>query len=78
MIIDPVPFLANIALVAHADGSLSASELGQLEAIRQELKLKKRDYNEAIKLVEAGDYKPTPVGMLTPVTISGSCKIFHG
>ncbi len=49
MITDPVPFLANIALVAHADGKLCANELGQLEAIRQELKLKKRDYNEAVK-----------------------------
>jgi hypothetical protein len=30
MISDVVPFLANIALVAHADGTLSAAELGQL------------------------------------------------
>jgi len=62
MISDPVPFMANIALVAHADGKLSPNELGQLEAIRQELKLKKSDFNAAIKLVERGDYQPTPVG----------------
>src|SRR3990170_1418139 len=62
MIADPVPFLANIALVAHADGKLSASELGQLEAIRTEFKFKKSDYTAAIRLVEQGGHKMTPVG----------------
>jgi len=62
MISDPVPFMANLAVVAHADGTLSASELGQLEAIRQEMKFKKSDYNAAIRLVENGDYRMTPVG----------------
>jgi RNA polymerase subunit RPABC4/transcription elongation factor Spt4 len=62
MIADPVPFLANIALVAHADRKLSASELGQLEAIRAELKFKKGDYTAAIRLVEQGSHKMTPVG----------------
>ena len=33
MIIDAIPFLANIAMVAHADGTLSATELGQIEMI---------------------------------------------
>lgn len=62
MIADPIPFLANIALVAHADGKLSASELGQLEAIRAELKFKKGDYTAAIRLIEQGGHKMTPVG----------------
>ncbi|EFK11225.1 conserved hypothetical protein [delta proteobacterium NaphS2] len=62
MVTDVVPFLANIALVAHADGTLSAAELGQLETIRKELKFKKSDYNAAIRLVADGDHKLTPVG----------------
>jgi len=62
MITDPVPFLANIALVAYADGVLSGNELAQLESIRQELKLKKSDYNAAKKIVEGGDYTTVPVG----------------
>lgn len=62
MITDAVPFVANIALVAHADGTLSASELGQLEAIRREMKFKKSEYNAAIRLVQDGQYKLTPVG----------------
>src|SRR5258708_21711158 len=61
MIADPIHFLANIALVAHADGKLSASELGQLEAIRTELKFKKNEYTAAIRLVEQGNHKMTPV-----------------
>ena len=62
MIADPIPFLANIALVAQADGKLSPSELGQLEAIRIELKFKKSDYTAAMRLVESGGHKMTPVG----------------
>ena len=62
MISDVVPFLANIALVAHADGTLSAAELGQLEAIRKEMKFKKSDYNAAVRLVQEGEYKLASVG----------------
>lgn len=62
MIPDPIPFLANIAHVAHADGKLSASELGQLEAIRSELNIKKGDYNKAITLVGKDAHELTPVG----------------
>jgi uncharacterized tellurite resistance protein B-like protein len=62
MISEPVPFLANIILVAHADGVLSANELGQLEAIRKLCKLKKRDFSAAIKLVEGGNHRLTPIG----------------
>ena len=62
MVTDAIPFMANIALVAHADGTLSAAELGQLEAIRKEMKFKKNDYNSAVRLVQNGEYKLTPVG----------------
>lgn len=62
MVHNVVPFLANIAVVAYADGTLSASELGQLEAIRKEFKFKKSDYNSAIRLVQDGEYKLTPIG----------------
>lgn len=62
MVSEPIPFLANIVLVVHANGKLSASELGQLESIRTELKFKKSDFNAAIRLVEQGNHKLTPVG----------------
>ncbi len=62
MIADVVPFLANILLLAHADGKLSAAESGQLEAIRKEMKFKKSDYSEAVRLVEQGEYKLSLVG----------------
>ena len=62
MISEPVPFLANIILIAHADGKLSPSELGQLEAIRKEFKFKKSDFNAAVRLVDQGNHKLTPVG----------------
>jgi hypothetical protein len=62
MISEPIPFLANIVIVARANGKLSVSELGQLEAIRTEFKFKKGDLNAAIRLVEQGSHKITPVG----------------
>ena len=62
MILEPIPFLANIVFVACADGKLSASELGQLDSICTELKFKKGDFNAAKRLVEQGNYKMTPVG----------------
>jgi len=54
--------MANAALVAHADGVLSAAELGQLEAIRKEMHFKKSEYKSAVQLVQNGEYKLTPVG----------------
>lgn len=62
MITDVVPFIANMAIVAHADGTLSAAELGQLEAIRKDMNFKKSDFNTAVRLVQSGEYKLTPVG----------------
>ena len=62
MIQNPIIFIANIVLVAHIDGKVSPSELAQLESIRAELKLKKSDLAAAIKLVESGNHKMSPVG----------------
>ncbi|NMA42905.1 MAG: zinc ribbon domain-containing protein [Oligosphaeraceae bacterium] len=62
MINEPVPFLANIALVARADGILSAAELGQLEAIRKEYGFKKSDFSAAVRLAESGNHALTLVG----------------
>ena len=57
MVFEPIPFLANIALVAHADGILSPSELGQIEAIRTEMKFRKGDFNKALALVGKDSHK---------------------
>ncbi len=62
MILEPIPFLANIVLVAHVNGKLSASELGLLDSIRSEIKFKKSDLKAAIRVVEQGNHKVTPVG----------------
>jgi uncharacterized tellurite resistance protein B-like protein len=62
MMMEPIPFLANIILVASADGILSASELGQLESIRKEYGIKKGELSKAIRLVESGNHKFTPMG----------------
>lgn len=62
MVTNAIPFLANIATVAYVDGTISTSELSQLEAIRKEMNFKKSDYNSAIRLVQNGEYKLTPVG----------------
>jgi uncharacterized tellurite resistance protein B-like protein len=62
LIPEPIPFLANIISVAYADGQLSASELGQLDAIRSDFKFKKSDYNSAVKLVEEGNHQLIPIG----------------
>lgn len=61
-ITEPIPFLANIALVSHADGELSSSEVAQLESIRNELGIKKGDYSRALKLVEQGLHSIVVVG----------------
>ena len=62
MIQNPIPFIANIVLMAHVKGNLSPSALAQLESVRSELKLKKSDLTSAVKLVESGTHKMTPVG----------------
>lgn len=62
MPVEPVPYLANIILVAQSSGSMSAVELGQLEEIRVDHKFKKGDFNTALRLVEQNAHKLTPVG----------------
>ncbi|MGJ8641803.1 MAG: TerB family tellurite resistance protein [Luteolibacter sp.] len=65
MIQDPIPFFANLSLVANADGKLTASELGQLEAIRADLKIKKGDSSKARALVAEGSYNLTSTGVFS-------------
>jgi len=62
MITDPIPFLANVIAVAHANGKLSPGELAQLEVVRSEFSFKKGDFTKATKLVEQGGHILTPVG----------------
>jgi hypothetical protein len=62
MISEPITFLANIILIAHADGNLSPVELQQIELIRNELNMGKGDLKEASKLVEQANYALTPIG----------------
>src|SRR5688500_15725976 len=62
MISDPVSFLANLFLVANANGKSSEAEREELEAIRNEFKFTKRDFKKAIGLVEQGKHTMTAVG----------------
>lgn len=62
MISEPIPFFANVALMARVDGKLSPSEVQQLEELRAELNIKKGDFNKAVSLVEKGAHAVTPVG----------------
>ncbi|MCB1225717.1 MAG: TerB family tellurite resistance protein [Verrucomicrobiales bacterium] len=59
---DPVPFLANVIFIAHADGQLSSGETAQLELIRAEMGFKKGDFNKAMRVVEQGGYQLQPAG----------------
>lgn len=54
--------MANVVSVAYADGKASPAELGQLEAIRIELGIKKPDYTAAMRRVEQGQLNVTPIG----------------
>jgi hypothetical protein len=62
MMNDPVPFLANVIAIAHADGKLSPGELAQLESMRSEIGFKRGDITKATKLVEQSGYVLSPVG----------------
>ena len=62
MISEPIPFLANIVVVARATANYLLPNSVSLEAIRSEFKFKKGDLNAAIRLVEQGNHKITPVG----------------
>lgn len=73
MINDPIPFLANIIAVAHANGQLSAGENAQLETIRTEFNFKKGDFSKAVKLVEQGQYQLTPVGSFADQVANLEC-----
>lgn len=62
MISEPVPFLANILLVAHADGRLSNTEQALMESIVKDLRLKKSDLSAAQALVSRRAFQIKPIG----------------
>lgn len=55
-------YLANIMVVARADGILSPKEDFALGEITASLKAKKKDISSAEKLASKPNYQPTPVG----------------
>jgi hypothetical protein len=61
---DHVTYLANVALLARADGSLSPRESAAIEEIRASVGARKGALREATKLVESGSYNLSAVGSL--------------
>ncbi|MBI2839230.1 MAG: zinc ribbon domain-containing protein [Acidobacteria bacterium] len=57
-----VAYLANVILVARADGALSSKELGAVEQIRQDIGAKKGDLAKATRMAEADGFFAAPVG----------------
>lgn len=57
-----VPYIANILLVAYADGKIVNSEESAIEEVRKRIKANKAHLKEAKKLVETGSFQPTKVG----------------
>jgi uncharacterized tellurite resistance protein B-like protein len=56
------PYLANVILLARADGSLSTRESAALEQIRQEIGGKRGDMTKAQRLAESDSYQLAKVG----------------
>ena len=57
-----VQYLANVLVVARADGSFGVREEAAMESIRLAIKAKKSDLNKAIKLAASDDFTLVPVG----------------
>ena len=57
-----VQYLANVLVVARADGSFGAREDAAMESIRQAIKAKKSELNKAIKLAGSDDFILVPPG----------------
>ncbi|MCK4626343.1 MAG: hypothetical protein KAV00_13580 [Phycisphaerae bacterium] len=55
-------YLANVLYVARADGTLHPNEENTAEEIRAELKAKKRDFNQAQKMVSDPNFSLKAVG----------------
>ena len=52
-----VQYLANVLVVARADGSFGAREEAAVESIRLAIKAKKSELNKASKLAGSDDFK---------------------
>ena len=57
-----VQYLANVLVVARADGSFGAREEAALESIRLAIKAKKSELNKASKLAGSDDFILVPAG----------------
>ncbi len=59
---DIVTYLANVVLVSRVDGEVHPLEKEAMENICRGIGARRDELDSAIKIVEAGNYKPTPVG----------------
>lgn len=57
-----VVYLANIAFIAAADGSLDPREAKAIEAIRQEIGASRSDLEKALTSVVQGKHRVSPAG----------------
>lgn len=59
---DQITYIANVVAIAEADGQMAEQEQNALAFVRQKNGLSEADAQAALRLVQAGDYKITPVG----------------
>ncbi len=59
---EKIRYLANIIMIARADGKLSSKETTALEQIQKKIKARKTELNKAYKMAEEPDCILTPVG----------------
>ncbi len=57
-----IRYLANLIMVAMADGFVSKEEKTAIKRIYKEINAKKTDFEESKRLTEKADYQVTPVG----------------
>lgn len=63
-----VTYLANLILIARADGKLSPHETDAIESIQKSIGARKAELNKAYKVAEAQNYEMSPVGHWTDKT----------
>lgn len=59
---DLITYLANIVLVSRVDGAVHPLEQEAMENICRSIGASESELDSAVKIVEAGDHKPKPVG----------------
>ena len=59
---EKITYLANVVLVARADGKLSPKEVEAIEKIQKSIGARKTELNKAYKTAESQGYKINPVG----------------